>query len=473
MKIQSFLIGLSFTVLLLACREEQQKKTDKYVALTSTASAIYCGAFCDPPTVTYVLPQDACNLSSQNVLNCFAWSNFLALNWPASNTRGVPDTTLTGSSYGEPGNYNLTVWESYLSLENVFTDHDPAPWLDKSGGKLSQIKHFKKLNKVGDILHNFDKRLLKASDSQLDEVFQAHGTWLTDQGGNLVWYEVKINMDEYDFIKQNSLYDPNKLASYAVKNKGVWLPTGSMELKASWKIVPAQDLEKVKPYYKISEAMVPEVIGFDENNQPILGNYSQQYVALVGLHIIRKTPLAPQFIWMTFEHIYNAPTENQVDSTIEYSFYNKASKAIPNVSPTPNKDSLDTPVQVERIANNALTDEIKKLNKQVQDLIRQSNPNSVWQYYQLVNVQWPQNPVQDNNNNSKVPLQMGGITPSNIANTTMETYAQTTQCMSCHQYGNVNGTSFPTDYSFVFLQAKQQKSFGSKNSDSLKSFIKN
>lgn len=477
MKIQPFLLVVLLTVFLVACREEQPKETPKtnlVVATNLTTTTIDCGAFCDPPTVTYELPPDACNLNSQNVLNCFAWNNFLALNWLASDTRGVPDTTLTGSSYGVPGDYNFTVWESYLSLDNVFTDNGPAPWFNKSNAKLNQVKQLKQLNKIGTNVVKIDKTLLRSEDSQLNEIIQAQGTWLTDQGGNLVWYEVKINLDEYNFIKDYRLYDPTKLLAYAKKNKGVWLPTGSMELKASWKVVSSADLEKVQPYYKISQAMIPEVLGFDSKNQPIFGNSSLQYLALVGLHIIRKTNLAPQFIWMTFEHIHNAPTENQVDTTVAYSFYDKTSTAVPNIAPVPNKDSLNAPVQVERIATNAITSEIKLLNQQVQDLIRQSNPNSVWQYYQLVNVQWPQNPVQDGNNNDTIPLQMGGITPSNIANTTMETYAQKTQCMSCHQYGNVPATSLPTDYSFVFKKVQKQKTttLGSKEAGQIKTFVK-
>ena len=63
--------------------------------------SIYCGAFCDPPSITYKLVGDStCAHSSQDVLNCFAWKNFIALNWAASAQRGVPDTTATAANAG-------------------------------------------------------------------------------------------------------------------------------------------------------------------------------------------------------------------------------------------------------------------------------------------------------------------------------------------------------------------------------------
>ena len=199
-----------------------------------------------------------------------------------------------------------------------------------------------------------------------------------------------------------------KLTSYASTNNGVWSPKGSIELKAAWKIIPDKDLEKAKPFYKISKAMVPKIIGFDENKKPILSkNYSLHYIALVGLHIIHKTENAPQYIWMTFEHVYNAPTENKVDSSIKYSFYNLASKSEPNIPPIPGKDSLNAPIQVLRKAENGISNTIQNLNTNMHNLIRKSNPESVWQYYQLINVQWPQSIVNREQNNKVVPCKKG------------------------------------------------------------------
>lgn len=458
-------------------QEVVQRITDSKQMKATTPSA-NCGAFCDPPVVDYHLPTEVCNLTQQTTLNCFAWTNFLALNWNSSNTRGIPDSTRTASSYGMAGDFSPTVWESYLSIDDIFTDHGPMPWTSNNLKRSSFVKKMTLLNKVGHIQENVNKKILEAAGGSVEELFQAKGSWLTDQKGNLVWYEVKINLDEYNFIANNQLYDPAKQLSYATANNGIWLPggpsaygnQGAMELKAAWKVVNATDLDSVKPYYKISKAMVPEVLGFDKNKQPILGKYSMQYLALVGLHIIRKTDLAHQFVWMTFEHVDNAPTEGQVDPKKAYSFYNKASNAVPNQSPSIVTGNIKNPVQVTRIAPNALNQDIKALNTYVQNLIRQSNPNSVWQYYQLVNVQWPQSAVVDKaNNQGKIPLNEGGITPTNIANVTLETYAQEDYCMSCHKFASVKNSKFATGYSFVFLNAKAQTSkFIAKNTMDVK-----
>ncbi|MDH6252190.1 hypothetical protein M2347_001917 [Chryseobacterium sp. H1D6B] len=418
-----------------------------------------CGAFCDPPSITYQLPADStCAHSSQNVLNCFAWKNFLALNWRASDQQGRPDTTLAASDYGTPGDYSPTVWESFLSIDDVFAPKQPLTWNLKS--RNGYVKYVNEINKFKDINANIPKNNLKelVGNGNVNEIMQAKGAWLTDQSGNIVWYEVKINTTESNFIRQNKLYNSENLNAYAAKNQGVWLPMESMELKAAWRVIPDEQLDSLKDYYKISKAMVPEIKGFDANKNPIYGKYVPKYLGLVGLHIIRKTNQSPQFTWMTFEHVNNAPTDGQkIDPSVRYCFYNPKSNEVPNQSPVPGKDSLNKPVQVKRIADNAISADIQKLNKQVQQMIRAGNSKSVWQYYQLVNVQWPENPIQDKNNVKKVPLVDGGITPKNIANVTMETYIQERHCIDCHKNAPVVGTSNPTDYSFIFLKVKAMK----------------
>ncbi|KXH82712.1 hypothetical protein [Chryseobacterium kwangjuense] len=452
--ISFFLLSL----IAISCESgKKDKKLNSRVGFSQELADFDCGAFCDPPSVSYQLPVDStCGHSSQNVLNCFAWKNFLALNWKASDERGLPDTTAVAADYGMPGDYSPTVWESYLSIEDVFSARQPQTWNLKS--KNGYIKYINEINKFTDINAALPKPKLRAMlGGNVDEIMQAKGAWLTDQSGNIVWYEIRMNNIESDFVRQNKLYNSDNLNAFAAKNQGVWLPMESIEIKAAWRIIPDSQLESLKNLYKISRAMVPEIKGFDKNNQPIYGKYSPKYLGLVGLHIIRKTNQSPQFTWMTFEHVNNAPTEGQVDPSVKYCFYNPKSKDKPNQSPVPGQDSLNTPVQVVRIADNAISADIQQLNKQIQAMIKKSNPKSVWQYYQLVNVQWPENPIQDTNNNKTAPLMDGGITPSNIANVTMETYIQEKQCMDCHKNASVGAQKYPTDYSFIFLKAKPGK----------------
>lgn len=453
------LVFFLFILSLMACDSSKKgKKINSAIGFSkeSADESIYCGAYCDPPSITYKLTGDStCGHSSQEVLNCFAWKNFIALNWAASAQRGIPDTTATAANYGMPGDYSPTVWESYLSIDEVFAPKNPLAWNLKS--RNSYIKQINEINKFTDININIPKATLRAAvgSNNVDEILQAEGSWLTDQSGNIVWYEIKINNTESDFIRQNKLYDYNNLKDFGINNKGVWLPMESIELKAAWRIIPEDKLDSLKNYYKISKAMVPEIKGF-KDGKPVYGKYSQKYLGLVGLHIIRKTPQSPQFNWMTFEHIDNAPNAGQADPSVKYCFYNPKSNEKPNIAPIIGQDSLNKPVQVVRV--NKINTKIQKLNAQMQQLIRASNPKSVWQYYQLVNIQWPENPIQDNGNNAAAPLMEGGITPSDISNTTMETYAQQKQCMDCHKYASVVGKNMPpTDYSFIFLKVKPPK----------------
>lgn len=450
------LLAMSF--IFISCKQEKKGRLMKSaVGFSQTMSDdIYCGAFCDSPAVDYHLAADDCEHSNQNVMNCFAWKNFLALNWVASSQRGLPDSTVVASDYGMPGDYRPTVWESFMSSDEVFDQKQSLSLRSKS--TYTYIKYINEINKFTDVHTGVsDPKMRSALGDNMNEIMQAKGKWLTDQDGNIVWYEIRMNNTECDFILKNKLNNSVGLNAFASKNQGVWLPDESIEIKAAWRIIPEGKLDSLKNFYKISKAMVPDIKGFDKNQQPVYGKYSIKYLGLVGLHIIRKTAQSPQFAWMTFEHVNNAPTEGKVDPNINYSFYNPKSKAKPNQSPEPGKDSLNTPVQVVRIAQNEISSDIQKLNQQIWGLIKASNPKSVWQYYQLVNVQWPENPVTDQLNNKQVPLMDGGISPHNIANVTMETYIQSAQCMDCHKAASVPGQKYPTDYSFIFLKVKPPK----------------
>ena len=65
-------------------------------------------------------------------------------------------------------------------------------------------------------------------------------------------------------------------------------------------------------------------------------------------------------------------------------------------------------------------------------------PNSVWQYYQLIDVIWSQGPqpvVQNPPVNAPFPLNSSALQSGTtiVANTTMESYAQTSfTCIKCH-----------------------------------------
>lgn len=442
------------------------------VQAMNNTTTVRCGIGCNLPTISSQMTYKSCS-NNQEGFECFSWQNFISLNWVASRQdRGQPDTNVEPKDFGAPGDFRPTVWESYLDFEEVFRPELPAPWKEYDPDSIKIMQRLAK--DVDEVLPPeiiFDEEL---EDAQPREIIQASGEWLTTQDSQLVWYEVKMNEDQYNFINDNKLYDPREQLKYAEKHQGIWLPSanstkgqeaaGTIEIKAAWKVIPKEKLEEQTPFYKISKAWIPKVEGFDQDGDPIYGKHSLQHIGLVGLHIIRKLEAAQQFVWMTFEHRHNAPTEPvDPDDPTDYSFYNPQDTTTPNISPIPNKTPLEQPTQVTRIRQNTLSDNVIALNQAMHDSIRAINPNSVWQHYDLINVQWPTSSVNDRNNNGGItPLVEGGITPTNIANITMETYIQGKDCISCHKNASIvnldpnNPKRWATDYSFNFARAEYQ-----------------
>ncbi len=96
------------------------------------------------------------------------------------------------------------------------------------------------------------------------------------------------------------------------------------------------------------------------------------------------------------------------------------------------------------------------------------SPDSVWRYYQLVNVLWASDPLPESQSTppgKQAPLQTytmrssGPDTP--VANTTMETYAQTSNCTDCHRQATIasgvdgGSSSLASDFSFLFSSAQR------------------
>jgi hypothetical protein len=140
---------------------------------------------------------------------------------------------------------------------------------------------------------------------------------------------------------------------------------------------------------------------------------------------------------------------------------------------TPGYDAVSAgcaayPIQVSRylpIPDNS-SNPVVATNTAAQQLITGANANSVFQYYQLIDVLWSSSP-QDNYANRQpgtpgpqVPLSISGATPdptAPVANTTMETYVQSLTCLKCHVFAHTpppkTGT-YATDFSFILGGAK-------------------
>jgi hypothetical protein len=362
-----------------------------------TATAQQSPSPSPPPELAYrlspYLPHEVFNpipgaTGTQAPMDYLSWQTFIALNWPASEVEnGVPDENLVvggqtvGGYYPNGMRRSPTVWETFKDSDEIFLPDakPPSPFSTKPRHIL------------------FD----------MTESFTTSP--LNDQNGKHVYYEVRLNEVEYDYIVAHHLYNSADQTPPIVFPPGnpVTREVGSVHVKAAWKILnldgPGQRDDKDRFYTAQALIFTP--------GRP---SAFLATVGLVGLHIAHKTVGRPQWIWSTFEQIDNAPDTAGAPKQSQYNFNN------PNCSAQqcpPNQQvakTSDAPVQVVRLT--PIPQESQGLNAQFQAALRAWNPKNVWQYYQLVSTQWPANPPDTKN--------FGDPAPPFLANTTLETYFQ-------------------------------------------------
>jgi hypothetical protein len=482
---------------------------------TRTAVANPCGALA--PTQTPKLPSNPGN--SQVEVDCSAWQAFIALNWKADPAkRGVADGNAQWASFGTPGDMSPTVWESYWEAADVFGS--TAPLTGTWQRKMPGVKALFRASKFG------------ATDlTSIDQAGSGHH-WLTSQRGDVTYYEIVMNRDEFEFITVNNLTtaagqlacvtQPGKPISDgpppppdAPKRGGLNFPVGmqpgwddtdcagniksygdgvgALEVKAAWTPLPADGSLNYR--YKTAVAEIQD---------PVTRAKRRVTVGLVGLHIIRKRFPKLPWLWATFEHIDNSPDEapnngfappklpanpNQKPSP-GFTFFNpqcnpqtNAFKCVHNAPPVrcmlgtdPAKcQRYNVPMQITRI--NPVDDVANSVTAYAWSLLP---AQSVFNYYRLINVQWPTAPMASPvpGPGLRVPLTFGNPAPKGaaggpgqiVANTTLESFQQkSNSCMDCHVYASIYTAKTPqskgglrvggkaaqppyaSDYSFIFL----------------------
>jgi hypothetical protein len=433
--------------------------------------------------------------ANQDNFNCFAWQTFIDLTWAAkSGSPGVADPSVLPSKYGAP--QSRPVWETFSTKDSVFKPDaakpDPfgtfaasAPGCTATGqGTAAPLYAITKLMDDG------TKGL-----SEISQAGMGKFGWVTAQNGKPTYYDVRLNKVEYDYIVHNQLYNAlNQAKAAATQGQGLLLPNGVVEIKAAWLEITNPSLW---PRYRMIKTVIEE---YDpaHPNAPLHCRVAN--MGLVAIHMIHKTRLAQQFAWTTFEQVDNQPEYGaSAPAGHAYTYFNPncdASKdayhcAI-NASPCtdPNDPKTCKPItaanQVEKII--PMPPATASLNTDMQAKIRAANPNSVYQYYQLVDTLWPSDnttilagartPLYDGN--PQPPLGQGGL-----LNPLIETYFQGgdpnltgsnnprgfLSCQSCHVYapiapqpaktqctvGTVRDQSQPgscaSDYSFLFKTA--------------------
>ena len=413
-------------------------------------------------------------------IDCFAWQEFVALNWQADPANpGYPDPKALPASFGTPGDTTPKVWESYFEASAVFT---ATPMKGNWQAKRPALKVLSRTSKFG------------ASD--LTDIYQAGSGhhWLTSARGDLTYYEIMMNRDEYEFITTQKfdltsaagqlacasqpgkpIGDDGPPSPNAEKRGGLTMPegqlqgwddtdcegniktygdhVGAMEVKASWTPLPAD--HSLDYRYKTALAEIVD---------PTTKAKRQVTVGLVGLHIARKTVAFHQWIWATFEQIDNTPDEaagggvaaptlpanpNQKPAS-GYTFFNPKCdpktnpfQCVHNAPPTPcpaapggTCQPYTAPMQITRVVPVSTT--ANSVTAYYWSLLP---ANSVFNYYRLIGVQWPTNMGNPLPAGQRLPLPQGTPSPKGVAggtgqilaDTTLESFQQTqAACMDCH-----------------------------------------
>ncbi|MEM7186244.1 MAG: hypothetical protein AAF466_06265 [Bacteroidota bacterium] len=445
----------------------------------------------DPTLVFKFMGADA----TQRMFDTYAWKSFIALNWPNKNgQRGVPNTEMTFSG----NETSPTVWETYKATFEVFQpgtiDWNPVdqPWNDA-------MPEFAPPS-CQDVDYDFVITMASKTRDVANETGQAFAGsfgYLVDQNKNRVRYEVLFNQTEFEYlIGEGRAASLNLTPSgpKGLENKVRFPDTrtdtvrgqGSIEIKSAWKELCVDESCKQRDGKNRAEAekryLVRDALIYDSETKTC----RTAPMALVGLHIARKTYYAPQWIWITFEHKDNVPdagAENPTGTFFDPALAKEAENMdcyqypflypFPKVKDCPNVDlnrfmpelgdapnQLTRLIPIDSIANErnlAFQEELKKID-------------SPFANYILVDTQWPLNGRGQDGLVNTLNCKDNGMgddcftmVPRFLRNSVIESYMATycevdgkpkqvsnRSCMSCHG-------SAGADMSYVFLDAVSQR----------------
>jgi hypothetical protein len=405
------------------------------------------------------LPPNATNeqklLAIQGDFDIYSWNTFIALNWPPlPNGTGDPSKTI-----GQNGD-NDTVWEHYRNVSDIFLPGGKKPTYN---GPVTVPTQCKASYKPGmKIISQVGK-----TPTVLTDFSQPFNTGpLIDQNGNYTRYEILVNKPMFDYILQNTLYSKagQKVFSGAVKFPCGVLngAEGAIMVKAAWKVIDPADKNRFH-----SQTVL--VYSPASQNPKYAASCSTKVMGLVGLHIGHKTNHGAQWLWSTFEHVDNVPTEADVASgklKASYNYYDPkctAANCPPNAVPprpwNPTKVS-SFHSQVVRMnmfkGNEFAFESAKARNADALKLLLGVSSSSVWQNYELISTMWPTN----TGTCQAVPSDpLGTPAPNFLANTTLETYIQgmvpnvSSNCIECHNNATMT-TPVPSDFTYILQRAK-------------------
>lgn len=414
-------------------------------------------------SVSPVLPKDIPGGAPNATLTkaaFFAWQEFIALNWPAVPQTGKPGTREkadTTQKFGAPDYDGPLAWHTYRGKVEIFPGTGVPP-----GGTSQVVNGVTVLKRLPNgagygydypPTYNYQNgaispasgtpskstpwiNLDENSQIGLNNIYAGIAAANTGPLGNQILFLAKANRTEFDYIAPKGWWDSSIVpftatAKYIAKYKKdprsnpppgvqqlVSLPSGTVELKSAWrKLAPTEDASrfyttKVRYYVKGKGGTI---------------QYVDDTLALVGLHIIQKTPTAPYFIFATFEQADNItdangnPVEdvngnfigtpapatpltpnivsNNATATTAQTFTPTTSNVTNaqgqlNYSNVPNQ-GLTTGTILVNQRQHPMSSEIIVANETAHSVIADymknnfpPNTTSPWAYYKLISVQW-------------------------------------------------------------------------------------
>ncbi len=404
------------------------------------------------PAIQAKLKQENKIYELNEAFNRYSWQAFMAIQWPVKKD-GTPLPKFTDA--GDPS------WLGWKEAFQVYRADGlkPAPW----GAKRTASG----LNLPNEALEDYDSRLVLSSSTPThpdnfniaDEVDQAFAGKLFDQNGNVVVYEVLMNETEFDYVMENALYNKNGQLNYTSTGAIADFPAGdyaqgflgAVEIKFAWKILEDTD---IKSRYFTDEGWVYNAAG----------KLVKKPIGLIGMHISQKTPTGKQWVWSTFEHIDNLE-ENVVEidgkrkvihptlrdpqceicpvnfdatnaTTFEYKTDTKGNYWQLKDSTGTNIEGPHTWASEQTMKTQAfrvvdIPVRVENINTTMQAYFAQEG--SVWQYYRLIDTQYPldQNALpgphgKDDNTVPESVVNKPGGNPNLalLTNITMETFFQ-------------------------------------------------
>jgi hypothetical protein len=263
-----------------------------------------------------------------------------------------------------------------------------------------------------------------------------------------------LDPNEVSYLCQHKLYNINGQVAFSEGGKvSADLPrgldtqngSGAWETKFAWRVLTKKD--KVDRFLNLP-AIVPTVNGKCPDQTAPPSGQCDVTVGLVGMHIGHKSTTSPQWIWSTFEQVDNLSVNNVDQPDISPSFFDpNCPICVPNQPPAQQGNTWATTPKTQAARAIPIPADKIALNDQAAGALRKAQ--SVLQYYQLIDTQWPTDPsAKPTPWNAGLPNSIenkpgGNPTPVFLTNITMETYFQHGVQPACSQQEAPNNVACP------------------------------